>query len=102
MSTVDIDIEVMSFGQTNGKTYHARFNCGNQDEKEPSSADSVRKMAEALLLLPAIISLSSEERAKLMDLAHIKPDTAMPSAPAQPAPHSPPAGRREACHGNNT
>lgn len=102
MSTVDIDIKVMGFGQTNGKTYHARFNCGNQDEKEPLSADSVRKMAEALLLLPAIISQTAEERAKLMDLTRIKPDTAQPSAPAQPAPPSPPAGRKEACHGNDT
>lgn len=102
MSIVDIDIEVMSFGQTNGKTYHARFNCGNQDEKEPDCTDSVRKMAEALLLLPAIISLSSEERAKLMDLAHMKPTTEQPSPPAQPAPPSPPAGTKEASHGNDT
>ena len=90
MSTVDVAIEVKSFGQTNGKTYHARFNCDNLTEKEPKHPDSVKKMAEALLLLPAIICLSSEEQEALLSRAKAYHQI------------SHPPGERRTHHGNHT
>lgn len=62
MSTVDIEYEVRSFGQTNGKTYHVRFNCGNLEEQGRKSPESVTKLEEIVLLPMVVIArLNAEE-----------------------------------------
>ena len=63
MNRVEITLEVKTIGQTNGKTYHVRSNCGNLTEKGGHHADSDTKLAETLLLLLAVIRLNQAKEA---------------------------------------